>query len=230
MDGSTNAALKHPQSIATVVRGALTCSPEVAEQVLRRGHFRFFSKSTAILRQGERVSLAHLLILGRAQALLYSVDGQVVLLHDYYPGDWFGALGELDPVPQDSDVLAVEDVQALLLESGELALLAQQHGCIGLALSRMLVQRLRRATSRMYERAALSAVGRVYSELLRLARERDDLTIRPAPILAELAVRVSTTRETASRAVNALERRGIIRREADALIIVAPHRVEELML
>jgi CRP/FNR family cyclic AMP-dependent transcriptional regulator len=82
----------------------------------------------------------------------------------------------------------------------------------------------------MYERSALSAVGRVYAELLRDAKRAPDLTISPAPVLSELALRVSTTRETASRAVNALERRGIIRRDATSLTIVAPQRLESLII
>ncbi len=54
--------------------------------------------------------------------------------------------------------------------------------------------------------------------------------MRPAPVLAAMAVRVLSTRETVSRTINALERRGIIRREADALIVVAPHRLEEMVV
>jgi CRP-like cAMP-binding protein len=97
-------------------------------------------------------------------------------------------------------------------------------------LLKFMVERLQQTASRMYEHAALSAVGRVHAELLRQARESEDLTIRPSPILSDIALRVSTTRETASRAVNALERRGIIRRNGEALVIVAPHRLEELIL
>lgn len=82
----------------------------------------------------------------------------------------------------------------------------------------------------MYEHRALAAVGRVYAELLRQGRESPDLTIRPGPVLSDLALHVSTTRETASRAVNVLERRDIMRRDADALTVVAPHRIEELIL
>jgi DNA-binding MarR family transcriptional regulator len=82
----------------------------------------------------------------------------------------------------------------------------------------------------MYERAALSAVARVYAELLREARRAPDLRISPAPVLSELALRVSTTRETASRAVNALERRGIIHRDTVSLTIVAPRALEELIV
>jgi CRP/FNR family transcriptional regulator, cyclic AMP receptor protein len=126
-------------------------------------------------------------------------------------------------------VIAVEQVSAFLLEGGVLALLAEQHGCIGLALLKVMVDRLQQTASRMYEHVALSAVGRVHAELLRQARQAPDLTIRPAPILSDLALRVSTTRETASRAVNALERRGIIQRGGDALVVIAPHRLEELI-
>jgi DNA-binding GntR family transcriptional regulator len=82
----------------------------------------------------------------------------------------------------------------------------------------------------MAERTTLSAAGRVHAELLRLARLGDGHSVRPVPVLAALAVRVHSTRETVSRAINALERRGIVRRDADALVIVAPHRLEELIV
>jgi CRP-like cAMP-binding protein len=96
--------------------------------------------------------------------------------------------------------------------------------------SRVLMRQLRATSLRVTERSTLSASGRVHAELLRLAHLCDGHTIRPAPVLASLAVRISTTRETVSRAINALERRGIIRRVGDALIIVAPHRLEELLV
>ena len=111
----------------------------------------------------------------------------------------------------------------------EFLALAERHGCVGLALSRSLLRQLRAATERMVERTTLSAFGRIYAELLRLADLGDGRTLQPAPVLAALATRVQTTRETASRAVSALERRGVIRREGDALIIVARHRMEDLV-
>jgi CRP/FNR family cyclic AMP-dependent transcriptional regulator len=167
-----------------------------------------------------------LLVLGRAHALLYSLDGQLILLHEFGPGDLFGAMGGPAEGAEEADVVAVEDVRSFLLEAAALVSLAERHGSIGLALSRLLLKRLRSTAARMYERAALSAPGRVCAELLRLAREGEGLAIRPAPVIAELALRVGTTRETASRTVNGLERRGLIRREADALVVVAPQRLE----
>lgn len=214
----------------TFVRKVFACPADVAEQVTDRGRVRSFAHAAVIVRQGDWPALTYLLLVGRAHALLYAAEGQIVLLHEFGPGDLFGALGEAEAARENADIVAIDDVRALTLDAGELALLAGRYACIGLALSRMLLQRLRQTTERMYERTALSATGRVHAELLRQARSGLAMTIRPAPVIADLALRVATTRETASRAVNALERRGIIRRDGEGLTVVAPHRLEEMIL
>jgi CRP/FNR family cyclic AMP-dependent transcriptional regulator len=206
------------------------CSPELADHIFLRGKIRQFPKRVAIVRRGDQISTLYVVVMGRAHALVYSLDGQAILLHEYRKGDLFGAMSSPYSVTHDADVVVVDDLSAFLLDGVVLALLAEQHGCIGLALLKFMVDRLQQTASRMYEHAALSAVGRVHAELLRQARQNADLAIRPSPVLSDLALRVSTTRETASRAVNALERRGIIRRDGEALVVVAPHRLEELVL
>ncbi|HEX8626535.1 MAG TPA: Crp/Fnr family transcriptional regulator [Allosphingosinicella sp.] len=217
------------QDVREFIRETFGCSPEIAGYVFVRGTVRAWPPQAVILRQGEKASAAYLLTQGRANALRYSLEGQMILLYEYRPGDLFGALGELDPAPE-AEIRTVEAARSFILRSRDLVDLAESYGAIGLALSRLLLRQLRRATSRIYERAAVSAVGRVYGEILRLARASPDLVIRPAPVLAELAVRVSTTRETASRAVSVLERRGLIRRDSDSLTVVAPQRLEELII
>ena len=197
---------------------------------MSQGRIRTYPVKAPLVLQDDPSATAYLLILGRAQALLYTFDGQTILLQEYRSGDLFGALGGLDPVAEDADVIAVEEVRSFLLEAASLVGLAERHACIGLALARLLLRRLRMTWARMYERAALSATGRVCAELLRLAREGENMTIRPAPVIAELALRAATTRETASRTVNALQRRGIIRRDSDGLIVIAPHRLEDEMV
>jgi DNA-binding transcriptional regulator YhcF (GntR family) len=82
----------------------------------------------------------------------------------------------------------------------------------------------------MVEISTLSAAGRIHAELLRQARRSASLTIEPVPVVSEFALLVQTTRETASRAINELERSGIIRREPNRLKVVAPHRLEELVI
>jgi CRP/FNR family cyclic AMP-dependent transcriptional regulator len=218
------------ESVCRLLGQVFDCSVELAGQIYLRGRLREFRGQATIVRRGDRISTLYVIVAGRAHAIVYSLDGQTVLLHEYGSGDFFGAVSPPYSAHFDTDVVAVNAVSSFLLEGSVLALLAEQHSCIGLALLKVMVARLQQTASRMYEHVALSAVGRVHAELLRRARESLDLAIRPSPILSDLALHVSTTRETASRAVNALERRGIIRRDADALVIVAPHRLEELIL
>lgn len=218
------------QDVREFIRETFACSDEIAGYIFVRGAVRAFPPHSTIVRQGEKTAAAYLLTQGCAHALLYSIEGQVVLLCEYRPGDLFGALGELDPAPEEAEIVAVEAVRSFILRSRDLVALAESYGSIGLALSRLLLRQLRRATSRIYERAAVSAAGRVHAELLRLARASPGFAIRPPPVLSELAVRVSTTRETASRAVSALERRGLIRRDPESLTVVAPQRLEELII
>jgi CRP-like cAMP-binding protein len=226
------AAPRHPdqQEVLTLIRETFACSGEIAAAIFLRGGQRRFAHESVIVRQGEKAAATHLLVDGSARALLYSLEGHLILLCEYGRGDLFGALGELDPAPEEAEVIAAGPAATFILKARDLVILAETYGCIGLALSRLLLKQLRKATQRIYQRAAISAVGRVHAELLRLARLSDDLVIRPAPVLSELAIRVATTRETASRAVSALDRRGIIRREGDSLRLVAPQRLEELII
>lgn len=174
--------------------------------------------------------MTFLLMDGRVHALAYGLEGQAVLLEEFLPGDFFGAIVESTPEPSAAELVAMEAVYAAAFLVADFLSLIERHGCVGLAVSKMLMKRLRAAAMRMAERTTLSAAGRVHAELLRLARLGDGRVIRPAPVLASLAQRVHSTRETVSRTVNSLERRGLIRRERNALIIVAPHRMEELIV
>ena len=77
-------------------------------------------------------------------------------------------------------------------------------------------------------RSTLTARGRIYAELARRAGER--LAIAPPPVIAELAHIAQTTRETASRAIAELERRGIVARSAEMLRINSPRLLAELVV
>jgi CRP/FNR family cyclic AMP-dependent transcriptional regulator len=218
------------EPILRLICGVFGCPPELAQRIRSRGRMKDYRARAHLVKCGDPVTVLFVIAAGLAQAIYYSAQGQAVLLHEYRVGDFFGTVGAPQQGTHEADVVAASEVSSFLLDGRELALLAEQHGCIGLALLRVMIDRLQRTETRMYEHAALSSVGRIHAELLRQARQSPALEIRPAPILSELALKVSASRETVSRAVNALERRGIIRRDADALAVVAPHRLEELVV
>ncbi len=217
-------------SLQAFLQDVFACSPDIASGIGRQGAERSFAARAVILRQGERAPATFLILAGTANALTYGLEGQLVLLHEFRTGDFFGAIVQAEPAPEDADVVAVAPVRAMTFRALDFLVLVESHGCVGLAVSRMLLRQLKATAARMVERTTLSAAGRVHAELLRLARLADGRRVQPAPVHSVLAVRVQSTRETVSRTINTLERRGIIRREADALVIVAPHRLEEMIV
>jgi CRP/FNR family cyclic AMP-dependent transcriptional regulator len=223
------AASPQDPGLQPFLQRVFACSAETAASIGARAGDRRYPVRTIILKQGDSASAAFLVVTGRAHALIYGLEGQVVLLHEFLPGDFFGAIAESASAPEEAEVRAIEEVRAAVFLAMDFLSLIEAHACVGLAVSRILLKQLRTTAARMVERTTLSAVGRIHAELLRLARLGDGHTLRPAPVLAALAVRVQSTRETVSRTINALERRGVIRRDADALVIVAPHRLEEMI-
>lgn len=226
------APLELDDASLTLFRQTFGCSAEVALVVAGPARRRDYAAKAVVAAPGTVSDTMTMILSGTARLLLYMRDGRTVRLNDLGPGDLFGALGGQDSsTANDSEVVAISKLGAAVYRLIDFVRLAENQGCVGLALSRMLLRRLQWTTERMLERTMLSANGRVHAELLRLAREGEDgRSIRPAPVVTELAERVQTSRETASRAIAALERRGIITRTSTVLTIVAPRQLEDMVV
>jgi CRP-like cAMP-binding protein len=213
-----------------VICRSFSCSPEIGGVVLEKLAHRRFAVRAVILPQIDANETVFLVLAGRAHALFYSIDGNVLLLHLFNAGDIFGENAIFGGVGQGHEVVAIEDVEAGTIPGVIFVGLMERYSCIALSVSRLLTERLSLTTRRLLEMSTLSSAGRVHAELLRQARAAPEWMLRPAPILSEFALQVGCTRETVSRAINELERRGIIRRDPNGLKVVAPHRLEELIV
>ena len=215
--------------LARTIARAFTCDPDLADVVAAKARSRSYPARTTILARGSRYEHLYLVQKGHARMLAVSIDGRQVVVEDYRNGDLFGEGGLFGAPDVPDDIAAVEAVDAGTFESHIFLGLMTNYSAIALAMSQRLVARLGHTTQRLVEGATLSATGRIHAELLRQARSGEDMTIRPAPVLAAFALTVQSTRESVSRAINALQKRGIIRRDDAALTVVAPHRLEELI-
>ncbi len=213
-----------------IIMAAFGCGDDVAETIDAKAHVLGHDANSTILWRGEDSEHACLMLAGRAQAVSYSASGQLVLLYTYGSGDLFGegaALGNQATQSGDGQIIAVTPATVSHFKNHIFIGLIESYGAVALAVSRLLTKRLSQTTQRMIEVSTLSTAGRIHNELLRQARESADMTIRPAPILSEFALLIQSTRETVSRTINQLEKRGIIKRNEAGLTIVAPHRLEE---
>lgn len=212
-----------------LLAGFFACAPDVALQIARASRDSSFPPRTIIVSLGARCEHVHIVLAGRARARAISLDGRQAMLEEYGPGDIFGERALLSMTEQDLEIVAFDMVRAAVLLAHIMLGFMSSHASIAIAVSRQMIARLSAQNQRLAGSSTLSATGRVHAEILRMARDGIDLTISPPPVLSQLALRVQTTRETVSRTIAALQRRGIIFRDEQALRVVAEHRLEELI-
>jgi CRP/FNR family cyclic AMP-dependent transcriptional regulator len=205
------------------------CEADVAAAIAGFARHASYPPRAIIIGLGSRCEHVHIVLAGRARARAMSADGRQAVLEDYLAGDLIGEMALVDAGDSALEVIAVELVEAAALLAHAMVALMTSHASVALAISRRVIVRLAEQNRRLAESSTLSATGRVHAEILRLARQRADLTIRPAPVLSQLAMQVQTTRETVSRTISMLEKRGIIRRDEVGLAVIAEHRLEDLV-
>ncbi|WP_417620983.1 Crp/Fnr family transcriptional regulator [Parasphingorhabdus sp.] len=202
------------------------CSPAEAGKLSDAMAFVTYHHKDILAHQGDVGAKLWLVLEGRAQLQIIGIDGQTKLLAAHGPGELFGAFPHERLVI--SDVVVQNRLSVLEITTAKMTALLQEEARIGSGLSKILGRQYNAVLDRMAARITLTANGRIYAELLHEAG--DDGRISPPPVIAALALTAQTTRETGSRAINALERRGIIRRDDEQLEIISKSLLEELVV
>lgn len=202
------------------------CAHDVAEHLASVTVLKSHPPGAQIFGQGQAIRHCWIVIAGRARACSLSIEGQQTQLMTFGQGEIFGAF------PQERrglfEVHAIDQLELLQIDTEKLDDIAGAHSQIALRLAVMFAGQFHTVLDRLAARVTLTANGRVYAELLQLAGA--GRSISPCPTVTALAVMAQTTRETASRAINALERRGIVRRDAQQLTILSPRMLAEMLV
>ncbi len=188
-----------------------------------------------LLRRQRRADV-FLVVDGTVRVTTYGANGRQVTFRDLGAGEIVGDLSALDGQPRSADVVTVADSLVAVLEREAFLALLQEEPAVALRLMARLALLVRQLSERVIELSTLGVQNRLHAELLRLARaatEDADGTrearIAPVPRHAELASRISTNREQVTRELNALVRAGLLRKEADALVVTDLARLARLV-
>lgn len=209
-----------------LIAACFRCPEHEARLVHAATTFRQYPHRAPVALRGDPSTHLYLVIDGLASADLFSVDGQYAQLAGYGPGELFGAFPE--PATHRADITAQGELSVLAIETASIAELAQSHAAISQGVAFLMARQLDMVLDRMAARIGLSATGRCYRALL--AKADADDWIKPLPVLSALAIGVNTTRETASRALANLVRRGIVERHDHGLKIVSKRMLEDLVV
>lgn len=208
-----------------VVGAIFRCDRASAESLCAVLSLHRLSGKDILARQGEGSHHCWLVIDGGVRVETLGIEGQRQLVAQYGPGEFFGAYPA--PTTHRGEIVALVDTQLLRADAVAMADLIGTCAQLGAGMARLLARQLDRALDRMIARTTYSAAGRVYAEIIALAGGSD--RIAPPPRVTTLALSANTTRETASRAIAALIRRGVISRDDNELVIHAPRMLMEMV-
>jgi CRP/FNR family transcriptional regulator, cyclic AMP receptor protein len=209
------------------IAAALGCQHEAARALLETGRLSTMASGTTLVLQGDIASRSWLILDGAVRCEVISPEGRITVVATHPPGDVVGAFG-LPDTPMAGALATSGQTRLLSLGDGVIERLAESDPDFALALARTYARQAGQMMQRLAARISLTAPGRIYARLLELAGPT--YSIEPSPIVSALAVSVQTTRETTSRTLSALERRGIIKRDEVRLTIQSPRMLEELIV
>ena len=175
--------------------------------------------------EGDASNRVVLLLTGRVKVSSFSQDGRETVLGYRGAGDVLGELAAIDGEEHLATVTVVEEGEALVIPAERFRAALREQPGMALVLLRSIVGRLRDADRKRAEFTALDVVGRVAHRLVELAErygEPADGGIRIDLLISqrELAGWVGSSREAANKALQQLQRRGLIAAERRRLVVL----------
>lgn len=185
---------------------------------------RRYGKDDVIFYADESGDIFCLIREGQVKVTMISPEGKEIILKLLGPGDFFGEMALLDDEPRSATVIAAERSRLLVLSRAAFQEHIAAHPRTASRVLRELTRRLRRADAVIGNLALLDVYGRLAGKLRELAaadgEEREDgILIRQRPTQAEIAAMIGTSRETVSRALSELARRGFLEMSGKRLLL-----------
>lgn len=204
------------------------------EAIEKRCSWRSYGKGEQIIDRDSDTRDVFFVAEGAVRVVNYSASGREVSYADIPEGGMFGEFSAIDGKPRSASVVARKPSTLAALSPSAFMESVREHPEFAIAVIRRLTQLARESTERILDLSTLGAFGRVYAELLRLARknmnEEDwSATIQPIPVHSDLASRVGTTRETVARAISELSRKGVAEKRGNALYFPDVMELEDIV-
>ena len=185
----------------------------------------------SLVTQGDAAQTVFLLVSGTLKTVRYSKNGHEIWLASFGEGALIGEMSGLTGSTRSSTVIAVTKVDVLAVDFSDFEAAISTAPGFGLKVSKLLAERVRNTSVQLEELATLQTSARVHSELFRLGEldetDEERATIANPPSVSELAIRIHAARESTSRAVSYLHKRGFLKKRADgALDVISPQNFD----
>lgn len=166
-----------------------------------------------------------LFVVSGAVRVIHHVEiGKEIILGELGPGAYFGEMAAIDGVARSANVTTLVKSRIATMRAATFMDILMHEPQICHLVLKMLTGRIRILNRQLSEHAYLTAVERLYAELLRLSRQRQNgqRSVSPPPTQQELAERIGSRREVVSRALSALKKENLLEKRRGALVLLDP--------
>lgn len=200
--------------------------PETIQEALAEAaRRRDYEAGQVIYVEGEPADAIYILEKGWVKAVRISPDGREQAMLVLREGEIFGDIAVLAGTSYPGTVIALEPVRVWKIESSVVLQLLEHYPELAMAVIRHLAARVMYYVGLVEDLSLRSVEMRLAHTLLRHAeREGEELYVprRAWATYDEIAVRLGTVRDVLGRALNALEKEGLIHVERDRIRILDP--------
>jgi len=186
-----------------------------------------------ILLENDWGSSVYFILEGWVKIRTYNLDGKEVTLNILGKGELFGEMAPLDEVPRSTDVITLKRTVIGSMPAQDFVQLINTEPQAGIRLAQLMARRLRQVNRRLRLREA-DSMARVADIILFLAegqgkRSQQGVEIPNLPH-RELSSLSGLARETVTRVLSKLERKGLIVRDRDTLCVPDVAALERMLV
>ena len=193
------------------------------EALAGRCESRRYAANQQIISYTDSSTDVYFIVSGQVRATIYSSSGKEVAFRDIEAGEMFGDLSAIDGEPRSANVVALTDSLIVSMSTQVFWDTLQRYPAVCAVVLKALTKMVRGLCERVVEFSTLGVKNRIHAELLRLAnkhmQDENSAVISPVPTHADIASRVSTTREAVTREMSHLAQIGVIERRSGELVI-----------
>lgn len=194
------------------------------QELLSQMSVRRWHGGAIIVGQNEHSDGLYIIVGGQAKEVLIGENGREMTLSILGPGDIFGAMALIGGQPSSANLLASKDSVVLVLDREAFMNHINRNPETAQRLLLDLANRLRRSHELIDNLALHDVASRLARTLINLATEQGEvraegILLRHRPTQQELANMVGTCRETVSRVLSSMARKGLLISKGRTLLL-----------
>jgi CRP/FNR family cyclic AMP-dependent transcriptional regulator len=186
----------------------------ILSKVEEAGIIRHYKKDMVVLDQSSDGSGLYIIANGKVKVTENDSEGNEIILQLLEQHDYFGEMSIIDGKRPSANVVAMEDSELFFISREEFMRLMKSNPEITVALLEELARRLRFAGIRIKSLSILDSEGKIASAILQIAENTGKIKHGSVevslPYQHDVASIAGTSRETVSRALHSLQRKGLI--------------------